>query len=101
MKTIAFLLPFAIATGGCMTAGEEREPAIPGETQGGECNADRVQKYIGQEVSDALGEAIQRESGAKTLRWGAPNSAWTMDYRTDRVNVRYDENRLILDITCG
>ena len=41
------------------------------------------------------------ESGAEVLRWGPPNSAWTMDYRTDRVNVRYDEARQITEITCG
>ena len=36
-----------------------------------------------------------------TLRWGPPNAAWTMDYRQDRVNVRYDERMKIVEITCG
>ena len=48
-----------------------------------------------------MGKAILAESGAEVLRWGPPNSAWTMDYREDRVNVRYDDEMKITEITCG
>jgi hypothetical protein len=48
-----------------------------------------------------MGTAILQESGAKLLRWGPPNSVWTMDYREDRVNIRYDENMTITYVTCG
>lgn len=47
------------------------------------------------------GARILSASKAKTLRWGPPNSAWTMDYRDDRVNVRYDASMVITGITCG
>ena len=67
----------------------------------GKCDASGLQDLIGETVSDELGERIQRESGARTLRWGPPNSAWTMDYREDRVNVRYDDDMKITAITCG
>jgi hypothetical protein len=65
------------------------------------CDAARVQSYAGQTVTAAMGAAILKESGARTLRWGPPRSAWTMDYRQDRVNVRYDDAMRITDITCG
>ncbi len=48
-----------------------------------------------------MGAAILKDSGATTLRWGPPNSVWTMEYRADRVNVKYDENSKITEITCG
>lgn len=68
---------------------------------GGTCDADAVQGYLGREASDEIGEEIVDKSGAKTLRWGPPNSVWTMDYRSDRVNVQYDEAMTITEITCG
>jgi hypothetical protein len=48
-----------------------------------------------------MGAAILRESGARTLRWGPPRTAWTMDYRQDRVNLRYDDNMKITEVSCG
>lgn len=69
----------------------------PGQT----CDATLVQDHIGHDATQEMGAAILKESSAKTLRWGPPNSVWTMDYREDRVNVRYDEAMKIIEITCG
>jgi hypothetical protein len=65
------------------------------------CNAAQAQHYVGQDATQTIGQAILKDSGARTLRWGPPNGAWTMDYRQDRVNVRYDERMKIVGITCG
>lgn len=65
------------------------------------CNAASAQQHVGKDATQMVGEAIIRDSGARTLRWGPPNAAWTMDYRQDRVNVRYDATMTIIDITCG
>ena len=54
------------------------------------CNAAPAQDRVGNDATQAMGEAILKDSGARSLRWGPPNAAWTMDYRDDRVNVRYD-----------
>ena len=76
-------------------------PATPPLAASGECNADAAQGHIGHDATAAMGAAILKDSGARTLRWGPPNSAWTMDYRQDRVNVRYDEAMKITEVTCG
>ena len=65
------------------------------------CKTEPAQYHVGHDATQAMGNAILKDSGARTLRWGPPNSAWTMDYREDRVNVRYDEKMKITDITCG
>ncbi len=65
------------------------------------CDAAAVQYHVGHDATQAMGTAILKESGARTLRWGPPNGAWTMDYRQDRVNVRYDDQMKITGITCG
>lgn len=83
----------------CMTASPPE--SIADRPNGGECNAAAVQDHVGQTATTAKGEQILTESSARRLRWGAPDSAWTMDYRTDRVNVRYDEAMTITAITCG
>ncbi len=65
------------------------------------CNAAAAQYHVGHDATQSMGEAILKDSGARTLRWGPPNGAWTMDYREDRVNVRYDQKAKIIEITCG
>lgn len=79
------------------TAGSKPAPA-PQEMA---CNAESVQTLVGQSVTAALGDQILKSTGARTLRWGPPRSAWTMDYRTDRVSVSYDDAMLITGISCG
>lgn len=91
----------AVAAGlaGCTTTEDTAAP--PEAPVAMACNAEPVQRYLGQAATAAAGAAILKESGARTLRWGPPNSAWTMDYREDRVNVRYDAASAITGITCG
>lgn len=92
----------ALALAGC--AGMEtpppagQAPAAPGERT---CDAAPVEGYLGEKATAEIGSQILSQSGARTLRWGPPRSAWTMDYRPDRVNVRYDDDMVIEAITCG
>lgn len=101
MTRVMMALAATAAAGlaGCATTGDSAAaPDVPAAMT---CNADPAQRYLGQAADAANGAAILRESGARTLRWGPPNSAWTMDYREDRVNVRYDAAMAITGITCG
>ncbi|QKG72130.1 I78 family peptidase inhibitor [Erythrobacter mangrovi] len=96
----ALLPAFAgLLTAGCMTTPEA--PPAPPAPEARVCNAEAAQGHIGHDATAGMGAAILRDSGAQSLRWGPPNSAWTMDYRPDRVNVRYDESMKITEITCG
>lgn len=76
-------------------------PGPDSEPTSGACTAEPARTYIGQRADAASGAAIQRATGAATLRWGPPDSAWTMDYRANRVNVRYDRTMTITEVTCG
>jgi hypothetical protein len=44
---------------------------------------------------------MQTRSGARTLRWIAPNTAVTMDFRPDRLNVYVDAKGRIERFTCA
>lgn len=95
---IVTLTLLALPLMACATTSPE-EPVGNGEAA--TCNASAVRSYVGQTASPATGAEILRMSGARSLRWGPPDTAWTMDYRPDRVNVRYDRAMMITDVTCG
>ena len=94
----------AVGLAGCGATGADgppdqgRAPLPPAAMM---CSAEPVQYHVGHDATEAMGAAILKESGARTLRWGPPNSAWTMDYRQDRVNVQYDEKMKITRVSCG
>lgn len=96
LLAIAAALPLAA----CMSseAPVESTPLPSGEMT---CNADAAQSYVGQTATSDVGAAILKATGARTLRWGPPRSAMTMDYRPDRVNIMYDDASKITQVTCG
>jgi len=91
----------ALTLAGCATVSSAPVEEPTAEAPAGACDATPVQVHLGKRVSTDLGGQILAQSGARTLRWGPPDSAWTMDYREDRVNVRYDRDMVITAITCG
>ena len=74
---------------------------VPDSSTGGTCNADAASSFVGQRASETLGARVLAATGARSLRWGPPGGAMTMDYREDRVNVFYDADMLVERITCG
>lgn len=93
-----------LAAAGCTTAAESPEqvggqPKDPILLAG--CDATKLQYAVGQKRSEALGAKLMRESGAKTLRWMPPRTAATMDFRSDRLNIAYDDSAVITAVDCG
>ncbi|MBQ1499282.1 MAG: hypothetical protein IIZ38_13295 [Sphingomonas sp.] len=95
---IRLALPLAaalLALAGCAPKGPPR--AVPGV----ECNAERLGGLNGKPRGpEAEGEAL-RLSGAKTIRWLAPDAAATMDFRPDRLNLHLDADGKIASAHCG
>lgn len=96
IMAIAAVLPLAACT-------QERPPEStpPPPEAAMTCKADAAQSYVGQSVTPDLGAAILKATGARTLRWGPPRTAMTMDYRIDRVNIMYDDDSKVTQVTCG
>lgn len=99
MSPRSFSLALPAALVGCVTV-EPPDPA-PSQPRAAACKAEPVQDRIGQPPTAELGAELLRLSGARSLRWGPPDSAWTMDFRPDRLNVRYDRAMRITEISCG
>lgn len=72
---------------------------LPGN--GPSCGAGRVQHFVGKKLNPRNDRAISDLSRAGNIRRIAPNSAVTMDYRTDRLNIYFNENNRITKINCG
>lgn len=79
-------------------AGTPPAAAADGE---GPCKNDAVTQYVGQKATAELGARMLTASGARTLRWGGPDTAMTMDFRPDRLTVSYDKDMVILSARCG
>lgn len=106
MRPIALTALSALTLAGCTTDYGTSEPvsSTPEPIEKPvthRCDAAPVQYHVGHDATQEMGAVILKESGAKTLRWGPPDSVWTMDYREDRVNVRYDRDMKITAVTCG
>ncbi|WP_176592016.1 I78 family peptidase inhibitor [Sphingobium sp. EM0848] len=98
MRTAALaLLPLLMACAGTNGAG----PATPPATAEGPCRNEGLDRFIGQTASAGLGAELLKASGARTLRWGAPGMAMTMDFRPDRLTVSYDARMMITSAHCG
>lgn len=95
----ASLIAIALCLSACQGAGGQgpATPAAPGET----CSNEGLTRFIGRVADQQIGADMLQASGAKTLRWGGPGMAMTMDYRPDRLTVSYDDQRVITKASCG
>ncbi|MDV3456462.1 I78 family peptidase inhibitor [Sphingomonas sp. HF-S4] len=94
---IRFALPaLALATIGCT-----QTPPPGAEVPGVECNAAKLGTLVGKTRSAAVEAEALKLSGAKTVRWLAPDSAATMDFRVDRLNLYTDASGKITRSGCG
>ena len=99
-KTIWIALAAALPLAACAANDAPVESATPPSAEM-KCDADAAQGHVGQVATAEVGGAILKAAGARTLRWGPPRWAMTMDYRQDRVNVMYDDAYKITQVTCG
>jgi hypothetical protein len=96
MITSLMALPLAACAGA-----NGQGPGAPPAMAEGPCRNDGLDSFVGQKASAEVGAALLKASGAKTLRWGGPGMAMTMDYRADRLTVSYDAAMAITSARCG
>jgi len=66
-----------------------------------ECDAQAGASFIGQKYSADLDDGLRAATGAKGLRVTHMNSPVTMDYNPTRLTVAYDDDGLIVSMSCG
>ena len=93
------LLAAPVLLSACVSAPKDAAPEPMPDM--GECNAAPAQPFVGKLSTPERNVEIQRLTGSQSLRWIGPGQAVTMDYRPDRVNVFYDEQKFVTQISCG
>ncbi|QFU03076.1 Peptidase inhibitor I78 family protein [Halomonas sp. THAF5a] len=101
LSALVAALLLAGCAGGSTTPDPAPAPPPPGLAAGNDCDTSALQARVGQRFTAALGETLQAESGAATLRVLHPGTVATLDYRRDRLNVRLDDRDRITAIDCG
>lgn len=103
MKIIAPLSLFALAA--CAPATEEASkqaaPEVPAVDPLKECDGSAGQYAVGKPFTDALAAELKTKVGANSVRVIPPDTAVTMDYRGDRLNIIHDEKKIITKVDCG
>ncbi|WP_083007057.1 I78 family peptidase inhibitor [Halomonas sp. GT] len=104
---LASVLPVSVLLVACagspdnVSAPEPPTVGKPSTEMNTTCDADAVQYAIGAPFDEANVPMLQSESGAKQVRVLRPNSAATMDYREDRLNILLESNDMIEALRCG
>ena len=101
MKQLSTMLALPLLAACASTAPDAGEDPPLRPAPEGQCDTDNVQDRLGAQATEETGRALLAATGARSLRWIPPNSAITMDYREDRLNVEYDDSFTITRLYCG
>ena len=74
---------------------------VYGEFSDAKCNANNVQSFLGQILSDKLADQMKSRSGASLLRIAHRDGVITMDYNANRLNIFHDDAKVIVRVNCG
>lgn len=66
-----------------------------------ECGAAKVSAYVAQEATPAVRARLAADVGHDRIRWVGPDTAVTMDFRPDRLNVELDSAGVITGGKCS
>ena len=92
MRKLVVLLPILLAA--CATGGMS-------EITAQKCEAAGTERFVGQAGTSESGAAILQATHSAVLRWAAPGTMLTMDYREDRVTVHLGADGKVTEIKCG
>ncbi|MDF7777680.1 I78 family peptidase inhibitor [Sphingomonas sp. AOB5] len=102
MNRVMILLPIPLLLG-AMTCHRPPPPELiagaPPQQHCGVVAAKRI--AMGMARTPDLERRIPLVSGAESVRWIAPDTVVTEDYRARRLNIHVDRDGVVHDIRCG
>jgi predicted ATP-dependent protease len=57
--------------------------------------------HLGKTASAELLEQARKRAGAQNARFLSPNDMVTLEYRSDRLNLSTDANKVVTRVNCG
>lgn len=93
----------------CASSGTQHTSTGTGTYSGGSsipdmsttCDAQPVQKHVGQPYSESLDSDLQSDANAEQLRVLKPGQVMTMEYNPARLNVIIEQDGSISALRCG
>jgi hypothetical protein len=102
LASLGSLLAVAMLAG-CSTATSEsaNDPVTTTDTGHSRCEAKAAEFTIGKTASPELLEQARTRAGAQNARFLLPNDMVTLEYRSDRLNLNTDANKVVTRVNCG
>jgi len=102
LRSMLFATTAGLALAACATpAADSPAPQDAEEETPMTCDAKKAAWAVGQIADDALVAKVKADTGSDRYRVIPPNTAVTMDYREDRVNIDVDANNRVTAVRCG
>jgi hypothetical protein len=102
MRTLSSVpLLAALSCAACASTPSDPPGSPDTAPPGSECRAEPAQQYVGRKAETQVVEAAKAASQARQVRVIGPEDAVTADFRPDRLNIRVDAGRAIIEIACG
>ena len=76
-------------------------PPPPMAEPAASCDQSKAEWAVGKTVDDALLAKVLSDTGAKQSRILRPGMMVTQEFDGTRVNIRVDNNKVVLGVTCG
>ena len=109
LRTLLFAATAGLALSACATppgsGNGTADTATPPPTDAEEttmtCDAEKGQWAVGKLADEALVAKVKADTGSDRYRVIPPDTAVTMDYREDRVNIETDADNRVIAVRCG
>ena len=70
-------------------------------TDGRDCNADRAESAVGQKANSEMLDTYRKQADAQLARILRPRDVITMEYNPQRLNLRVDEQDMVISVNCS
>jgi len=102
LASLGSLLAVSLLAGCSITSNESAaDTAATTDTGHSRCEAKAAEFTIGKKASPELLEQARTRSGAQNARFLLPTDMVTLEYRSDRLNLNTDANRVVTRVNCG
>jgi len=89
------------ATGTQGAASNTSATSTSSSANGRECNSDLAESAVGQKADAKVLESYRKEAGARLARILRPRDVITMEYNPQRLNLRVDEQDVVISVNCS
>lgn len=103
-KPLPCIIVTLAALGGCATgagSGSSSGSDTASSSAPQACMSEMAESAVGQKVSPNLVEDYRKKSSAKLARALRPDDVITMEYNPQRLNLRVDEQDIVISVNCS